>query len=236
MDESGEHDAEGTLRRFTIGCAVATAEQWARLQEEWEPTLRAYGVEDFHMKNFEARKGIYKDWTNEKRQAFLASLLAVISNYVPVFVGCNQLPRDIGPGRGPLRQAYFLNLLKILTEFDRAHSDLLQGEPVTLVLAKHGDISPIALQDWFAIFEQRVARHPIAFGGVDDPKRVPALQVADIVAYEFSRTSRAVRPEDERYPLVTLAAKARRFTLLDATFLYERDDWSSGKAEPFRWL
>jgi hypothetical protein len=235
MDESGEHDPDtGLLTRLTVGCAIAANDSWEALEPRWNEVLADAGIAEtgFHMTDFEARQGPYEYWDEPKRRDVLGRLLTIASEHVPVFLGCNGLPQNLGPGRAPLRRAYLGNLLKLLTEFDREQSDLLRGEPVTVVLARHNDISPVALAEFFEKFVQRIARHRIVFGGIGNPQELPPLQVADIAAFEFSRTSRQVRREAERYPLLTLAEKAQTFRLMDSTFIYERNEWADGAKQP----
>ncbi len=71
-------------------------------------------------------------------------------------------------------------------------------EPITLVFAKHNDISMPTLMQYFNLFDESGR---IAFGGVGYPRALPALQVADIVAYEISREARTEnKPTRKRYP------------------------------------
>lgn len=215
FDESGEHArGSGMLRRLTLGCAIARREDWEALEVRWNEVLVDAGIDQFHMSDFEARKPPFEGWDNEKRRDILGRLIDIAADHVPIFVGCNDLPGDMRT-MGQFRSAYRENIAKLVTEFTRFESAMLQGEPVTMIFSAHKDIRAQTMERWFDNPEPRFGGR-IKFGSFESPKGMPPLQVADIAAYEFSRTSREVRPEAERYPLVALASRAKTFTLLSA--------------------
>jgi hypothetical protein len=230
FDESGEHAANGTLRRLTLGCGIAPFDAWQKLTPEWNDVLRLAGVTSFHMSDFEARKPPYDNWSNQKRRDVLNDLLEIAGNHIPMFCGYSGSHRDI-VGKRQFQRAYRANLIKSLKETVLLLRRLDKG-PVNLYFAKHKDISA-AMIGWAIDFFNYWGEDRIRGAGFGNPDDVAALQVADLAAYEFSRTARAKRPDKERYPLLTLAARAKSFILYQAEeFDSEISVW--GHAVPSR--
>jgi hypothetical protein len=60
FDESGEHDVNGQLIKLTLGGSLATYETWGMLSEKWNKILKEFGIEMFHMADFEAIRDLFK--------------------------------------------------------------------------------------------------------------------------------------------------------------------------------
>lgn len=211
FDESGAHGAGGILRRLTLGCAVAPFENWQALEPLWNDVLADAELPNgFHMADFEARVPPY-DWDEPKRRDVLGRFLALASQYVPTFLGYNDLPRDL-PSVKDLRGVYRSNLIKFLETVERERDYVFKNEDVTVVFAVHKNISAESIGRAFDRLQPTLGPK-VHLGGFASPEQLPPLQVADLIAYEFSRTSREARPEQERYPLRYLASRAQHFTL-----------------------
>ena len=139
------------------------------------------------------------------------------SQYVPTFLGYNDLPRDL-PSVKDLRGVYRSNLIKFLETVERERDYVFKNEDVTVVFAVHKNISAESIGRAFDRLQPTLGPK-VHLGGFASPEQLPPLQVADLIAYEFSRTSREARPEQERYPLRYLASRAQHFTLYNATRL-----------------
>lgn len=79
FDESGTH---GPSDRLVVAGFLSTVEQWQSFETEWNNALAEYGLPFFHMTDYNARVGLYADWTEEMRQARLGRLLDIIGNTV----------------------------------------------------------------------------------------------------------------------------------------------------------
>ncbi|MFY9656588.1 MAG: hypothetical protein WAK01_08375, partial [Methylocystis sp.] len=131
--------------------------------------------------------------------------------YVPVYFGYNDIARNM-PNAKDFKSAYRRNLMKALKETAGLIGALPDGD-INFVLAAHKDIKQIDVASVFDVYNYW-CNGRLKFRGFDDPVKLPQLQLADLVAYEFSRTSReANRPDGERYPLRRLAEGATVFTL-----------------------
>jgi hypothetical protein len=63
FDESG-HSA--STRVVAMGGAIAGPKQWKSVRESWQSTLEKFGVEVFHMTDFENRRGEFRDWDENR--------------------------------------------------------------------------------------------------------------------------------------------------------------------------
>lgn len=88
VDETGTHDPTGRERGSVVagvGGYLSWMDDWLKLTDEWQEVLGAYGVNDFHFKEFAAvntwgphKKGWpYKGWEPKKRDEFLFSLATI---------------------------------------------------------------------------------------------------------------------------------------------------------------
>ena len=58
----------------TVACWLSTEELWKKFCKRWRRGLRAFGIDHFHMKDYEARQGIYRSWSNPERVERLRKL------------------------------------------------------------------------------------------------------------------------------------------------------------------
>jgi hypothetical protein len=216
MDDSGEHDREtGTLRRLTLAGGVTTYEGWEMFSIEWCAHLERFkdhGISWFKMSDFEARVPPYDKLGKAERQDLLNGLLDIGLKYVPLFFGTTDEPEAM---RLDVRHAgHVIKTKSILSEAARAGNG-----HVRLVLSHQKDIRPSKLIAFVEDWETESFR----FEGFGDPRTFCPLQLADIVAYEFSRAMRAVKPEKERYPLTRLKTASSGCHLMSVKFLKTMD-------------
>jgi hypothetical protein len=227
FDESGEHKA-GKLQRLTLGCAIASCDQWNALEGPWRKIIADAGIDFFHMVDFEARQPPYDGWSDDKRRKVLNDLLELMRVNIPRYWGVSDFADEINSVR-QFRAAYQKNVIKLFMEMVADPGSFPEG-PINVVFAKHKNISNQFIGRFFDLFDYWLPSR-LKFGGFGEPVSLPQLQAADIVAYEFSRTARKERPDRERYPLVRLAEKAREFTLYHASrFGLEHYEWGADQS------
>jgi hypothetical protein len=227
FDESGEHDrTSGRLTRLTLGCGIASFDQWKSIDGPWRRVLEDAGVSMFHMADFEARKPPYDLWDDAKRKDVLNKLLNLMCESIPVYWGVSDFSEEI-PTTSKFRKAYQSNVIKLFLELVRKREEL-SGD-ITCVFARHKNISAQFVGRFFDFFEHWLPNR-LKFGGFGEPSAFPQLQVADIIAYEFSRTARKDRPEEERYPLRRLAKSAHEVTLYHSSrFGLDHYEWGQSQ-------
>jgi hypothetical protein len=211
-DESGEHNAAGSLVRLTLAGGIATCEDWKRLTADWKCHLGRfahYGISWFHMTDFEAHRPPFDKLTDVDRFDLLQGLLDITLRHVPLFFGTTD-----EPSFDKIWLRYGCHVLKTQRELTIAARRA--GEKITMVLAKNHDVKAGRLRQFV---DGWIDREVFEFGGFECPQSVCPLQVADIVAYEFSRTMRQQKPGRERYPLSRLKAAQGGCHLLSLHFL-----------------
>jgi hypothetical protein len=75
FDDSGTHDGSPNT---TVGGFLASVDQWQEFERLWNLLLYDYGLEFFHMSDYESRFGVYKNWDNPKRIEFMQRLTGII--------------------------------------------------------------------------------------------------------------------------------------------------------------
>jgi hypothetical protein len=79
LDESGTHDGSQAV---SVAGYVSTPEAWTRFEADWRAALDDFGIDMFHMSDFENRAGDFQRWPNELRQERLARLIRIINTNV----------------------------------------------------------------------------------------------------------------------------------------------------------
>ena len=63
---------------YTVAGCLSTVARWKKFEKQWQLELNLAGVSAFHMKDYEARQGEYRDWSNEQRVRVLKRLHKII--------------------------------------------------------------------------------------------------------------------------------------------------------------
>jgi hypothetical protein len=83
-NESGTQEYDTWL---SVAGFVSTADRWVEFSAEWLAVLKDCGVLLFHAKDFNARRGEYRDWTDAEALACSVRLVDVIVNHAIGSVG-----------------------------------------------------------------------------------------------------------------------------------------------------
>lgn len=75
LDESKM--AESGKRIFTVGGCLADDTRWKEFVPRWEGVLAKFDLPYFRTSEYEARRGLYEGWTNDKRLDLIVSLTDV---------------------------------------------------------------------------------------------------------------------------------------------------------------
>jgi Protein of unknown function (DUF3800) len=208
FDESGEHDREtGHLRQLTVGGWIAPRDAWMKFDDQWERALKWAEIPMFHMANFEAYRGPFSGWTEQKHREVLNVLLKIIGENVKDGLGFTNrvIKSDL---RQYFSDTYENNLVDCLMHVAN-RSAYTYGDQVSVVFAKHDDYRKQRIQKIFDFMNYGDAR--LGTLAVSDPIKVLPLQAADILAYELQYLNRDDLSGVKRYPL-------RRLKELGCTF------------------
>jgi hypothetical protein len=202
-DESGEHDAQGNLVKMAIGGCVSRLDKWSTLEREWQAALAEEGLAFFHMTDFEKWRPPFdfrKPNGNRDRQRhdrLLNKLLDIMCNQIEAFHG------SFVETTGPKRRHGLTWEDCVVMPIKYAVEEIWDSykEPIELVFSQQEHFPLKGIRAYVTLFEHGLERriNDVSFC---DPKKVCALQAADIVAYEFAHAQRPGHPE--RYPLKKL--------------------------------
>ena len=90
LDESG--DAQAPV--IVVAGVAATQPHWETFNQQWRPLLDKWGIEFFHMADFESRQGPYAEWSDSQRHERLNTLLALITSHAIIAVWA-AVPKEV---------------------------------------------------------------------------------------------------------------------------------------------
>jgi hypothetical protein len=211
-DESGEYDASGAIVNMTIGGCVSSQEKWEAFNGAWRKLLGDEGLDYFHMCEFEAWQPPFDfklangERDKERHKRILNTALDLMFAYIEGFYGYGAVSGDLPEGRG---------------KHDRLMEDCIGGaikdvvlrvwrnyeEPIHLVFGKQPHLSEELISRYVKFYDYGEAAHRTGSLTHRNTFEVPALQAADVLAYELARVQRKDRPE--RYPWRRLIGGAK---------------------------
>lgn len=90
FDESYNHRTEKNPDEplvYTVACWLSTAQKWLLFGKKWRFALSKYGLEFFHMTDYEARRGEYGFWPESKRIGALKEFHCIMDKHT--IFGCS---------------------------------------------------------------------------------------------------------------------------------------------------
>jgi hypothetical protein len=166
---------------------VATTQAWTRLERQWRAILRDFDVSVLHMRNFAHFRGEFSGWDDVRRRSMLGQLLPAMNQAVSAYIGESLIlpsdwrnqPRARRDMLGDPYHGCLIYCFQILSSLEHSAAD-----KVNVVVAEHPEFSARAAE----IFRQaKQLPTGVRLGTLTlaSPGEMPALQVADLVAYEL---------------------------------------------------
>lgn len=185
-------------RFFTVGCWLSTAGHWKRFEKKWGEALSKAGISAFHMNKYENRKQEYSGWKQDKRVSVLKSLHRAIRAHTiygcSITLNCEDF--DSLTSQNPKLKSYFgksyygFDVMACIMAMNEWCDDKGISGPIDYMFAdlpKQGSsLDPmfrLLLKDPKLRSEYRLAGTWTKALARD----VPALQAADIIAYESNK-------------------------------------------------
>jgi Protein of unknown function (DUF3800) len=212
-DESGEYDSSGKLLNMTIGGCISTADKWKVFDGGWRKMLETEGLPFFHMTDFQAWKPPF-DFVladgkrdKEKHNRVMNTVLALMLDNIEGLYGYGavsmyQHDRHVTHRTtmdcvgGAVKDV----VLRIWEDYE---------QPINLVFAKQDHFPASWVDKYAAFYDYGEAQGRTGSVSHCPADKVPALQAADVLAYELARAQRADRPERYPYQRLVDGAKAR---------------------------
>jgi hypothetical protein len=170
FDESGTQTGAPVL---AVGGCIAAPEAWNRFAVEWQQATTDYGLDHFHMTEFENRQGSFRTWPNHRRIHRLNRLLTIINRHTIASAGMSvdrvAYERIISKAmKERLRGPYGMALKGVLASLKRLSKTYDISEPIEIVFAFGADQE----SKYFSVrFERQT--------------HLPPLQAADVVVYDM---------------------------------------------------
>jgi len=189
FDESGSHDS----RFLVVAGLIGTVGDWYWFEQEWKAALACEGVTGpFHMQHLEKDRKNFRGWAKCRRERLLGKLLPIIRNRASLGIASAVSLEDydslITPGdlRNHVGSAYTLCVQGVLWCAGKWAQRTGRFDEISYVLdsGHHNAEEAREAHKKTRANEQTVAEYragPLAFE-TDDHS--PALQAADVVAYE----------------------------------------------------
>jgi hypothetical protein len=195
FDESGWHS---TASVFTLAGYVGTEVGWQRFALGWRAVLKEAGVSYFRMSEFESRIGQFKDWSNERRIAFLRQLASVIEGATVCGVGTSIIRADfkrvIVPELQPrsmddiYREPYIFALHSCMETLVRlVEPQLARIGGLGLRFELNPEIQVPATKHASLLVRLRRWKHVVKSIEYVSPEMHVELQAADFLAYEANK-------------------------------------------------
>jgi hypothetical protein len=232
FDESGTHDQSEVVA--VVGY-LATYEGWSHWEIEWNEVMTHYGVTDFHMTDFVARRGEFSDeiWTDERRTAFMKRITTICRERTMMGLGCAVKRADYERCltqtiQDDLRHPYYFCLyacFNMLLHWSSEHIDAIK--PVQFLFDRKPGRFRIGshMIGWEAfatelfyrlkagLDEEGAVVGDMAFGSRHD---YPQLRAADLLVFEASRILLHASPLDDADWRESMKALSSRKNMLIA--------------------
>jgi hypothetical protein len=218
LDESG-HSANKPF--VVVAGFIAPADNWIGFYDEWNLTLLIHGVKKgvgagvFHMTDLEAKQGIFKGWTQKRREALLRDLFKIISRRQLTPVGTVvdvewfKRTRMCGDDVLELEDPYHMACQSVvqLASMFASTSPLRQqdSEGIAIIIADQHEYNTSTETYMHGIRHLLSTNGRVVSTTFGKMEQFPQLQAADIVAFELRWYF--TRPDIKRWPMRQLVER-----------------------------
>jgi hypothetical protein len=193
LDESGTHRGS---RVTAVAGYLISADSLPLLEDEWMRLLAEHGLSELHMKEFVPPNGKYSHWDHAKKRALLEPLIRLIHKYCVLGVGAAVEMDEFMQTTHARANAKAPNLVESPYEACLRHcmwqiatwADENEYKGVIAYTLDRGDPNSRGARRKFnAAKEDQKIRAQYHLGTLEfaDSQAVPAIQCADLLAYEM---------------------------------------------------
>ena len=192
FDESG-HPRDPKAKMFGMSCCFAPAKVWAALERQWQRRLDEVGIKQFHASDCETGGGIFFHWEKTKRLRTYKNFANIVARHNLVHITCvmdmlayRRLEHEFDPKlESPYMLAFVACLGALVREADKG---IPAGEKIACIIElqkEYKGVADISYQTIVAVTNMGRRLLPVATFA---PKEAfLEFQVADMIAYEFSK-------------------------------------------------
>lgn len=186
VDESGHSSA---TEFFALAAFVAEDADWATFEDLWRQALAQSRAPYLHMREFAHRVGVFQGWTEDQRRQLLAGCVAAINSIRAIAVGAAISVTDFralsGAAQSKLQDPFFCCFQEVVRGAGLTACFEPPSTRVRMVFSKQDQFSSMARKLWDVMGATIDVKECMVSLAFDDMRGVPALQAADLLAYEF---------------------------------------------------
>jgi len=193
LDESGTHSGS---RVITVAGYVISSEAVPLLEAEWLAILKNHSMDELHMKEFVPPHGKYSRWNEEQRRVVLESLIGLIHEHSLVGVGAavemsefmnTTHARAFSKSPSLVESPYEWCLRYCIVQAARWADETNHAGLIDYVLDQGCSGRGKAHQRFELGSQEEKFRQKYRLGSLEfaNSKSVPAIQCADLLAYEM---------------------------------------------------
>lgn len=215
LDEAGHSRNTDTV---VVAGLAGAADRWVGFDDEWTATLGRAGVNVFHMKDFENRRGEFEDWDELRiKRPFMAELTEIILRRNLVAVGTaisvkwfKGLDRGEYPDHEFFEDPYHLALQDVFHILGQEVGPHESATSIAVILAQQPEYQAQG-RGYYAATAALVYPESFVPTVTYAPASVePRLQAADLVAYELRKA--CDNPSVQRWPMRQIRCNSHVFT------------------------
>jgi hypothetical protein len=198
FDESGH--SSGT-EFFALAAFVASDADWAQFDKRWQDALRRHDAPYLHMREFAHWRGAFKDWTEARRKGLLGDCVAAVNSIRAIAVGAATSVEDFdkldSEAQSKLQDPFFCCFQEVVRGAAICACFEPPGTRVRMIFSQQDEFSAMARRLYDVMATAIDVKERMGSPAFQDMRGEPALQAADLLAYEFRHYYhlRKTRPE-----------------------------------------
>ncbi|MCC6129928.1 MAG: hypothetical protein IT186_08355 [Acidobacteria bacterium] len=203
---------------------VSTGGAFSAFDLTWREVLACAGVPSFHAREFAHSIGPFSDWNRDepKRRRFLKGLLGAITRArllpIAACIDTSRAKTPLVPPHQHMGGPYFACLLAASRRAIDHARNLETPRVVDFVVARTSEYRGEAFQVRDRLLEDPLRRSLTGSLEIAEARDVPALQAADLLAYEMAKEVARLAARDParpRWPFQTLLEAANGVPFLE---------------------
>lgn len=221
FDESGTHKGAPAV---SVAGYVSTKERWESFETEWRESLAIYNIDHFHMTDFIAGQGQFKNWPRQKKRLRLRKLIDAVNHHALAAIGI-VIPMSFYQALSEQERVvcdspYRIAAMQCCAEISRWLDTYDPSAEVAYVFEVGAKGAGKVAEFFRASMNEKGVREQLRILSFkfEDKKRFVPLQAADILAWELYRNVSGMLGMDSRAPRVEEYNRLRRANF--STFRY----------------
>ena len=186
LDESGHFSGTDF---FALAAFVSDDLEWARFDKQWQSALEKNGAPYLHMREFAHFRGPFREWTEKKRRSLLGQCVAAINSVHAIAVGAAMSVEDFRTldheGQSRMQDPFFCCFQEVVRGVALNAAFETEDYQANMIFSQQDEFRPKVMKLWNAMRQNSDVRTRMGSLVFRDMRDVPALQAADLLAYEL---------------------------------------------------